>query len=130
MQNKHTNAGEAHRPALSCPKRGDHGAKQVCKNMRTKSKARLNLKHPVVKTTKPHKMSHVMRKPVLAICEQQKCRSACASASFVVRYLDSIIPIFAGSKISRLAGFCSAATGLSLTWSETPKTGCLVTWLK
>ena len=23
---------------------------------------------------------HVMRKPVLAICEQQKCRSACASA--------------------------------------------------
>ena len=25
-------------------------------------------------------MSHVMRKPVLAICEQQRCRSACASA--------------------------------------------------
>ena len=25
-------------------------------------------------------MSHVMRKPVLAICKQQRCRSACASA--------------------------------------------------
>ena len=24
-------------------------------------------------------LSHVMRKPVLAICEQQRCRSACAS---------------------------------------------------
>ena len=26
------------------------------------------------------KLSHVMRKPVYAICEQQRCRSACASA--------------------------------------------------
>ena len=26
------------------------------------------------------KMSHVMRKPILAICEQQRCRSAWASA--------------------------------------------------
>ena len=25
-------------------------------------------------------LSHVMRKPVLSICEQQRCRSACASA--------------------------------------------------
>ena len=25
-------------------------------------------------------MSHIMRKPVYAICEQQRCRSACASA--------------------------------------------------
>ena len=28
-----------------------------------------------------HKMGHVMRKPLLAICEQQRCRSACASVS-------------------------------------------------
>ena len=49
-----------------------------------------------------------MRKPVLAICEQQRCRSACASAQSVVRYLDSIIryldsiiPILAKSKTSR-----------------------------
>ena len=25
-------------------------------------------------------MSHIMRKPVLAICEKQRCRSDCASA--------------------------------------------------
>ena len=25
-------------------------------------------------------LNHVMRKPVLAICQQQRCRSACASA--------------------------------------------------
>ena len=25
-------------------------------------------------------LSHVMRKPILAICDQQRCRSACASA--------------------------------------------------
>ena len=27
-----------------------------------------------------YELSHVMRKPVFAICEQQRCRSACASA--------------------------------------------------
>ena len=27
-----------------------------------------------------HEMSHVIRNPVYAICEQQRCRSACASA--------------------------------------------------
>ena len=49
-----------------------------------------------------------MRKPVSSICEQQRCRLACASAqsvqlsTFVVHYLDSVIPILAKSKISRL----------------------------
>ena len=46
-------------------------------NRRTKSKAGLS------------QMSHVMRKPVLALCKQQRCRSACASAVSI-------------SKISRL----------------------------
>ena len=27
-------------------------------------------------------LSHVMRKPVFAVCEQQRCRSACASVQF------------------------------------------------
>ena len=41
---------------------------------------------------------------------------------FIVRYLDSIIPTLAISKISSLL-LASAAeqTGLSLTWSQTPK---------
>ena len=52
MQNKKnkkknkTNAREAHRPALS-----SHNTKQDWKNMTTKSKAKLNMKRPVVKTT-------------------------------------------------------------------------------
>ena len=46
----------------------------------------------------------------------------------IVRYLDSIIPILAKSKISRLSLVSVAEqTGLSLTVSETPKTGFLVT---
>ena len=44
-------------------------------------------------------MSHVMRKPAFAICEQQRRRSACANSlrslisTFVIRCLDSIIPL-------------------------------------
>ena len=52
-------------------------------------------------------LSHVMRKPVLAICEQQRCRSACASDQSVK------------STVSRLYLVSVAQqAGLSLTWSE------------
>ena len=62
-----------------------------------------------------------MRKPVYAICEQQRRRSV-----FVVRCLDSIMPILAKSKISRLEIVSVAEqAGLSLLWSQTPKTGFL-----
>ena len=44
-----------------------------------------------------HYLSHIIRKPVCAICEQQRRRSACASMQsdqcLVVRCLDSIIPL-------------------------------------
>ena len=44
--------------------------------------------------------------------------------TFVVRYLDSIIPLLAKSNISRLWLISVAEqAGLSLTWSETTKTG-------
>ena len=60
-----------------------------------------------------------MRKPVYAICEQQRCRSACASAQsdqrFVVRSLDSIIPLVSIFQISRLQTVSVAEqAGLSL----------------
>ena len=46
-----------------------------------------------------------MTKPAFAICEQQRLRSACASAQsdqhFVVPCLDSIIPLLAIAEISR-----------------------------
>ena len=78
-------------------------------------------------------MSHVMRKPVLAICEQQRCRSACASAQsdqHLCCSLLSIIPLHSKSKISRLELVAVAEqASLSLTWSETLKTGFLMTWL-
>ena len=49
---------------------------------------------------------------------------------FVVRFLDSRIPILAKSKISSLSLVSVAEqAGLSLTWSETPKTDFHVTWL-
>ena len=44
-------------------------------------------------------LSHVMRKPVYAICEQQRRRSVCAAA--VVRCPDSIIHLLAKAEISR-----------------------------
>ena len=52
-------------------------------------------------------------------------------SAFVVRCLDSIIPLISISKISSLyLVFVTAQTGLSLLWSQIPKTGFLMTWLK
>ena len=66
-----------------------------------------------------------MRKPVFAIWEQQRRRSACASAQsdqrLVVRYLDSIIPLVSISEISSLQlASVAAEAGLNLT-VENPK---------
>ena len=67
-----------------------------------------------------------MRKLVYAICKQQRCRPACVSAQSDQHHccllLDSIILTLAISKkIKTLA----EQAGLSLTLSETPKTGFL-----
>ena len=75
-------------------------------------------------------LSLVMRKPVFVLCEQQRCRSACTSSqsdqisTFVVHFLGSIILLLAPAEISP-----AEQAGLSLSWSQTPKTGFLVTWL-
>ena len=51
-------------------------------------------------------------------------------STFVVRCLDSIIPLVSISEISSLYLVSVAAqAGLSLTWSQTPKTGFLMTRL-
>ena len=67
-------------------------------------------------------MSHVTRKPVFAICEQQRCRSAWQQHSlisaFVFPCLDSIVPRLATAEISRLY------------LVENPKTGFLMARLK
>ena len=66
-----------------------------------------------------------MRKPVYAICEKQRCRSACALRcliiAFVVRSLHSIVPELAKSKISRLASLCSYADRFMSYLVQTPE---------
>ena len=57
-----------------------------------------------------------MKTPVYAICEQQKCRSASASAQSD-HYLDSIIPLVSISEFSSLYLVSVAAqVALSLSW--------------
>ena len=75
-----------------------------------------------------------MKKPIYAICEQQRRRSACVPVQsdqcLVVRCLDSMIPLVSIAIILSLYHASVAAqTGLSLPWSQTPKTGFLVTRL-
>ena len=72
-----------------------------------------------------------MSKPVLAICQQQRRRSRSLISAFVVRCLDSIIPLVSIFEISILFYLASVAAqaSLCLTWSETSKTGFLLTWL-
>ena len=62
-------------------------------------------------------------------CADQPAHSRSLISFFVVRCLDSIIPIRSISKSKAQASFCSWA-GPSLTWSQIPKTGFLVTRLK
>ena len=81
-----------------------------------------------------HYVSHVIRKPMFAICEQQTCRSACAATQsyqrLFVSCLDRIISILAKSKISRFQIVSVAEqAGLSLSWLQIPKSGFLMTWL-
>ena len=74
-------------------------------------------------------------KTVFALCEQQRRRSTCASAQSDQRlcfslFLDSKIPLLATAEISSLLLVSVAEqASLSLTWSQTPKTGFLVTRL-
>ena len=65
-----------------------------------------------------------MRKPVYAICEQQRLRSECASTQSDQQICGSlpcsIIPIVAEPKVSSLSLLTVVEqTGLSLTWSHT-----------
>ena len=67
-------------------------------------------------------------------CEQQRRRSACAFGQsdqhLCFHCLDSIISLVSISEFSSLYLVSVAAqASLSLTWSETPNTGFLMTWL-
>ena len=75
-------------------------------------------------------MSHVMRNLFLPYANNKGHPRSLISA-FVVRCFDSIIPVVAMYEISRLQlASVAEQAGLSLTWSQTPKTGFLVTRFK
>ena len=76
-----------------------------------------------------------MRKPVMSYANNkgadQPAHPCSLISAFVVRCLDSIIPLVSMSEISSLClASVAAQTGLCLTWSQTLKTGFLVTRLK
>ena len=75
-------------------------------------------------------MSHLMRKPAYAYANNkgaEVCASAESDQRLCFRCLESIIPLLAISKISRLQLVSEAEeASLSLTWSQTLKTGFLV----
>ena len=78
-------------------------------------------------------MSHVMRKPPYANNKgaDQPAHPRSLISAFVIRCLDRIIPLVSTLKISSLLLVSvNVQAGLSLTWSETPRTGFVVTRLK
>ena len=78
-------------------------------------------------------MSQVIRKSAFAICEQQRRRSACVSAPSDQRLCYSLLrqdtsSFYIQNSSLQLVSI-AVQPGLSLTWSENPKTGVLVTRL-
>ena len=79
-------------------------------------------------------MSLVVRKPAFSICENKdadQLRGNCeADQRLCFRYTDRTIPLLPKYEISSLQPSSVAVeSGLSRTWSETPKTGFLTTRL-
>ena len=77
------------------------------------------------------KLIHVMRKPVYAICEQQRPRSACASAQSVQHLYCSLLRqynIYTSyiQNLKTLASFCNWAGRFESCLVATPKTGFLM----
>ena len=75
-----------------------------------------------------------MRKPAFCICKNidadQLRGNREADQRLCFRYTDSTIPLLPKSEISNLQPSSVAVQpGLCGTWSETPKTGFLTTWL-
>ena len=78
-------------------------------------------------------LSHVMRKQDFCLCENigadQLCSNCEADQRSYFRYMDSTIPLLRKSEISSFyPSSVAAQAGLCGTWSETLKTGFLVSW--
>ena len=75
-----------------------------------------------------------MRKPAFCICENKDADQLRghreADQRLCFRYMDSTIPLLPKPEISSFyPSSVAAQPGLCQTWSETPKTGFLTTWL-
>ena len=73
------------------------------------------------------------RREKICVCHRRTTKTHPRSliSIFVIRCLYSIIPLVSIGEISSLyLASVAAQTGLSLSWSQTPKTGFLVTRLK
>ena len=75
-----------------------------------------------------------MRKPVFYICETKTLISVAVTAqlisAFCICYMDNTISLLSKSEISGLQpSSVVVQPGLCGTWSETPNTIILVTWL-
>ena len=76
-----------------------------------------------------------MRKPDFCICENidvdQLCGKREADQHLCFHHTDSTVPLLPKSEISSLlSSSVPVQPGLCQTWSETPKTGFLITRLK
>ena len=79
-------------------------------------------------------MNRIVRKPDFCLCENKgadQLRSNCeADQRLCFRYTDSTVSLLLKSEISRFyPSSVDAQLGLCQTWSETPKTGFLVSRL-
>ena len=79
-------------------------------------------------------MSCDMRKPYICICKNKDADQLGgnreADQRLCFRHTDSTIPLLSKSEISHLLPSCvPVQPGLCGTWSETPKTGFLITRL-
>ena len=63
-----------------------------------------------------------MRKTVLSYANNKR------AGAFVARCVDSMIPMLAKTKLSRLLASAAEQAGLSRTWSQTQNPGLLMTW--
>ena len=76
-------------------------------------------------------MSSVMMKPYVCICENkgadQLCGNHVADQHLCFCYIEITIPLLHKSEISSLLPSLDVQPGLCWTWSETPKTGFLMT---
>ena len=76
-----------------------------------------------------------MRKLAFCICEKNKgadqlCGNCEADQRLCFHYMDSTVPLLPKSEIScLLLPSVAVQSGLCRTWSETPKTSFLITWL-